>query len=152
MYLNITTYGNYARFKTCFVISCVVVPNWNPDLCITLCGELCDVVVYCRSILAILSGEDLKRPGNHDFVRLPVTQLWTIWVNKPQQSEEHNMIAARRINFIRPFEKRTYHAVPMSVRLSSRPFVSVFGTFFNMLSDIDLTGSVMQDAFWTSTS
>ena len=39
--------------------------------------------------------------------------------------------------FIRPFEKRTYYAVALSVRLSVRP--SAFsGLFFNMLWDINL--------------
>ena len=32
--------------------------------------------------------------------------------------------------FIRPFEKRTYYAMAMSVRLSVRPSVRVFRTFF----------------------
>ena len=42
--------------------------------------------------------------------------------------------------FIRPFEKRTYYAMAMSVRLSVRPSVrpSEFsGLFFNMLWDIN---------------
>ena len=39
--------------------------------------------------------------------------------------------------FIRPFEKRTYYAMAMSVRLSVRPS-EVSGLFFNILWDIDL--------------
>ena len=50
-------------------------------------------------------------------------------------------VMIHHIIFIRPFEKRTYYAMAMSVRLSVRPSVrpSEFsGLFFNVLWDINL--------------
>ena len=65
------------------------------------------------------------------------------FISPPSESERltYWSLGEATVIFIRPFEKRTYYAMAMSVRLSVRPSVrpSEFsGLFFNMLWDINL--------------
>ena len=104
---------------------------------------------FSSSSRIVMSGksEKLQVEGSSFIMEMPSLQPEC---RKSQSGEETHYCLVFKIRFpllvfIRPFEKRTYYAMAMSVRLSVRPSIrpsvrpSEFsGLFFNVLWDINL--------------
>ena len=92
---------------------------------------------------------NIRRDTNGRMILLDIERNGTIYTVGNIYTPTRNFEQDQRLVFIRPFEKRTYYAMAMSVRLSVRPSVRPsFPDFFSTCFDISNWNLVYAFSRW----
>ena len=84
--------------------------------------------------------------SGNDIIWMNDNLLWAEPLGEPERNRNGNI---KHVFFIRPFEKRTYYAMAMSVRLSVRPSVRPsFPDFFSTCFEISIWNLVYAFSRW----